>query len=220
MGYIHAVEIDEGQTHLIEPLLFATAAGTSTALTAAINNFTLVNGVYVNIKVGEVGDNATLNVNGTGAKNIYYNNIAISPNMLSPNHIYTFIYDGTNWTILGDIIGTNVLINTTAGWQAQPRNTYPSGTILIYSDRGTVTETVNNVEITKTVPGVKISDGSTPIIDLAFVGDDVIAAVRAEINSHVNDNIRHITANERSFWNNKINCDNTLTSHTLIITRN
>lgn len=220
MGYIHSIEIDNNQSYLIEPLLFATASGTSTTLTAAINNFTLVAGAYVNLKVGEVGANATLNVNSTGAKNIYYNNVQINADMLSENHIYTFVYDGTNWVVLGDITGTNVLLNTTSEWQTLSNQTYPRGTILIYTDHGTVTETINNTEVTKTVPGVKISDGSTPIIDLPFVGDDVIAAVRAEINTHINDNVRHITAAERTLWNNKINCNDTVTDGNLILNRN
>ena len=220
MGYIHSVEIDSNQSYLIEPLLFATAGGTSTALTAAINNFTLVAGAYVNLKVGTVGANATLNVNSTGAEYIYYNNVQISAGMLSENHIYTFVYDGTNWVVLGDITGKNVLINTTSGWQALYNQTYPRGTVLVYTDRGTVTENVNNEEVTKTVPGVKISDGSTPIIDLPFVGDDVIAAIRAEINTHINDNVRHITAAERAFWNNKINCNDTVTDSNLVLNRN
>lgn len=220
MGYIHSIEIDSNQSYLIEPLLFATAGGTSTALTAAINNFTLVTGAYVNIKVGEVGTNATLNVNSTGAKNIYYNNVQINADMLSENHIYTFIYDGTNWIVLGDITGKNILVNTVSGWQTQYTYVAPRGMILIYTDRGTVTETVNNAEVTKTVPGIKIGDGSTPIIDLPFVGDDVIAAVRSELNTHINDNIRHITAAERTAWNNKINCEDTVTNNNLILTRN
>lgn len=220
MAYIHQVQIGQnGDPYLIEPLLFATASGTSTALTAAISNFTLVNGAYVNVKVGVVGTNATLNVNGTGAKNIYYNNTQISIGMLSENHIYTFIYDGTNWNVLGDIVQTNVLINTTSGWQAYYNQSAPSGMILIYSDHGTVTETINNTEITKTVPGIKIGDGFTPIIDLPFVGDDTIAAIRSELNDHINDNIRHITAAERSFWNNKINCQDIVNNHNLILTR-
>lgn len=219
MGYIHTVKL-EGTDYLIEPLLFTTASGTSQALTAAISNFALFTGAYVNIKVGEVGDNATLSVNGTDAKPIYYNNSQISAGMLSANHIYTFIYDGTNWVVLGDITGKNILINTTTGWQTLYNHTYPRGTILIYTNHGTVTEIVNNEEVTKTVPGIKISDGSTPIIDLPFVGDDVIAGVRSEINTHINDNVRHITAEERAFWNNKINCEDTVSSNNLILTRN
>jgi len=140
--------------------------------------------------------------------------------MLSANHIYTFVYDGTNWVILGDITGKNVLINTTSGWQESYSYIAPRGTILIYTNRGTVTETVNNVEVTKTVPGIKIGDGSTPIIDLPFVGDDVIALVRAELNDHINDNVRHITAEERTFWNNKINCNDTVTNSNLVLNRN
>jgi len=65
-----------------------------------------------------VDTNATLNVNGTGAKSIYYNSVHINTGMLSEDHIYTFIYDGTNWTILGDITGRNVLVKTTAQWAA------------------------------------------------------------------------------------------------------
>ena len=75
MGYIYSIQTPDNTTHLIEPLLFATAGGTRIALTAGINNFNLVAGAYVNIKVGEVGSNATLNVNNTGAKDIYYNNM-------------------------------------------------------------------------------------------------------------------------------------------------
>ena len=115
MGYIHAVNI-LNSTHLIEPLLFATADGTSTALTAGINNFVLVAGAYVNIKVNTIGANATLNVNNTGAKPIYYGNVAISSDMLTSGNIYTFIYDGTKWNVLGDIISTNVMIGTTQEW--------------------------------------------------------------------------------------------------------
>lgn len=220
MGYIHTITIDNNQSYLIEPLLFSTVGGTSIALTAAINNFSLAPGAYVHLKIGEVGANATLNVNNTGAKSIYYNNVQISAGMLTENNIYTFVYDGTNWVVLGDITGKNILINTTTNWQSLYNQKYPRGTILIYTDRGTVTETVNNEEVTKTVPGIKISDGSTPIIDLPFVGDDVIAAVRAEINTHINDNVRHITAAERAFWNNKINCNDTVTNSNLVLNRN
>lgn len=220
MGYIYSVDIDNTNSYLIEPLLFATAGGTSTALTADISNFTLTAGAYVNIKVGTVDANATLNVNNTGAEKIYYNNIRISAGMLTADHIYTFVYDGTNWTVLGDLAGSNVIVNTTAGWQSNYNYIAPRGMVLVYTDHGTVTETVNNEEITKTVPGVKIGDGSTPVIDLSFVGDDVIAQIRSELNTHINDNVRHITAAERTFWNNKINCNDTVNTNNLVLTRN
>lgn len=203
MGYIHSVQLNDNSTHLIEPILFTTVSGTSTALTAAISNFELAAGVYVNLKVGTVGANATLNVNGTGAKAIYYNGVAIGANMLSENNIYTFIYTGTQWELVGDITGKNIMIGTTAEWDSHSNYVAPEGTICIYTDRGSY---INN-GTTIVVPGIKISDGSAYVTSLPFVGDDMIAAVRAELNNHINDEVKHITAQERTFWNNKINTE-------------
>ena len=219
MGYIHSVQIDNS-IHLIEPLLFTTAGGTSTALTAAINNFVLIAGAYVNIKVNTVGDLATLNVNGTGAKSIFYNDVQISANMLTEGNIYTFIYDGVNWNILGDITGKNIMIGTTSEWQQHYNYIAPNGTILIYSDHGTLTQIINDQEVTKIVPGIKIADGSTPVIDTPFVGDDVIIPLKKELDDHIHDNIRHITADERNFWNHKIDCEDNVTANNLILKRN
>ena len=216
MAYIHSVSITNDQTYLIEPLLFATAGGTSTALTAGISNFSLVAGAYVNVKVGEVGANATLNVNSTGAVDIYYNNVQISAGMLTSGNIYTFVYDGVNWNVLGDITGKNILIGSTSEWSFHSAYVAPSGTICIYTDHGTVQ--INSV--TRTVPGIKISDGSTPIIDMAFVGDDVTIPIRKELDEHIADSVRHITAAERTSWNNKITCDDTVQNNNLILTRN
>ena len=220
MGYIHTVSIDSSQSYLIEPLLFATASGTSSNLIATIDNYSLVAGTYVHVKVGQVATNATLNVNGTGQKSIYYKGMPISEGMLTENNIYTFIYTGTNWEVLGDITGQNILVGTTSYWNEHYDYVAPRGTILIYTDHGTVTVTVNNEQVTKTVPGIKIADGSTPLIDAPFVGDDVAAAIRSEISNHINDNVRHITAAERTFWNNKINCVDTVSNNNLILNRN
>lgn len=214
MGYIHSVQLDDNSIHRIQPTLFATAGGTSTALTAAISNFELAAGVYVNIKVNTVGANATLNVNNTGAKPIYYNGTAINANTLSEDNIYTLIYTGTYWEIIGDITGKNIMIGTTAEWQAHSTYIAPEGTICIYSDRGSYQDTNNN---TITVPGIKISDGFAYVTSLPFVGDDVIAAVRTELNNHINDNVRHITADERTFWNNKLNT--LMDGETLVLNR-
>lgn len=214
MGYIHSVQLDDNSIHRIQPTLFATAGGTSTALTAGISNFELATGVYVNIKVNTVGANATLNVNNTGAKPIYYNGTAINANTLSEDNIYTLIYTGTNWEIIGDITGKNIMIGTTAEWQAHSTYIAPEGTICIYSDRGSYQDTNNN---TITVPGIKISDGFAYVTSLPFVGDDVIAAVRTELNNHINDNVRHITADERTFWNNKLNT--LMDGETLVLNR-
>lgn len=204
MGYIHTISIGANDPHLIEPALFATAGGTDVALTAGISNFSLFSGAYVNVKVGEVGANATLNVNNTGAIDIYYNGATINANTLSADNIYTFIYDGLHWVIVGDITAKNIMIGTTAEWNEHIRYVAPRGTICIYTDHGTYTDTNNN---TITVPGIKVSDGLAYLADQPFIGDDVAAAIRTELSNHINDNIRHITSEERTFWNNKLNCD-------------
>lgn len=210
MGYIHAVQLNDNSTHLIEPKLFATAGGTSTVLTAGISNFELTAGVYINLKVGTVGANATLNVNNTGAKPIYYNGAAINANTLSEDNIYTLIYTGTNWEIVGDITGKNIMIGTTAEWQAHSAYIAPEGTLCIYTDASSYTDGDDNRIV---VPGLKISNGVNTIVDSPFIGDDI----RKILNDHINDQVRHITNAERTFWNNKINCD--MSNENLILNR-
>ena len=82
------------------------------------------------------------------------------------------------------------------------------GNILIYTDK----ETLND---NTTVPGIKIGDGLAYGIDLPFVGDDIAE----DLLSHINNTTVHITAAERTKWNNKINCEDSVSAETLILTR-
>lgn len=204
MGYIHTINIGANDAHLIEPALFATAGGTNTTLTAGISNFTLFSGAYVNVKVGEVGANATLNVNNTGAIDIYYNGAQINANTLTADNIYTFVYDGSHWVIVGDITAKNILIGTSTEWASHSSYIAPTGTICIYTDHGTYVDT-NSTTIT--VPGIKISDGRAYIEDQPFVGDDVAYDIRTELRNHTSNTAIHVSAEDRQFWNNKLNCD-------------
>jgi hypothetical protein len=109
------------------------------------------------------------------------------------------------------------MIGSTAEWDAHSSYIAPEGTICIYTDHGTYTDKNEN---TITVPGIKISDGLAYVVDLPFIGDDVANAIRNELNEHINDNIRHITNAERIFWNNKLNCNDTVTGEVLVLNRN
>lgn len=103
MGYVKDVQIGSN-THLIEPTIYAATAGTAAAITAAISNFELVTGVIVTIKITTSNNaNATLSVNGTTAKSIYYNNAAINANVLQANRVYSLVYDGTYWQVIGEL---------------------------------------------------------------------------------------------------------------------
>lgn len=81
-----------------------TAAATA-AKEVSLTGFALETGARIAVKftVTNTAANPTLNVNGTGAKNIYYRGAAISAGYLAANRVYEFIYDGTNYELVGDI---------------------------------------------------------------------------------------------------------------------
>lgn len=82
----------------------STAAATA-AKVVSCTGFALVTGAEVTVKftVTNTAANPTLNVNGTGAKAIYYRGAAISAGYLAANRTYTFRYNGTQYELVGDI---------------------------------------------------------------------------------------------------------------------
>lgn len=82
----------------------STVAGTPTK-TVSCNGFTLVTGAKIAVKftVTNTASNPMLSVNNTTAKAIYYHGAAIQAGYLAQNHIYEFVYDGTNYELVGDI---------------------------------------------------------------------------------------------------------------------
>lgn len=107
MSYINKVTTG-GNTHLIEPTLFAVAGGTSAAYTAAISNFDLVEGAVIHIKFTATNSAAaTLNVNSTGAKNMLYEGETLVAGVLVSNRIYSFVCTKDNdvwrWEMINDL---------------------------------------------------------------------------------------------------------------------
>lgn len=113
----------------------STAAATQ-AKTVSVTGFNLVTGARVTIKftVTNTAANPTLNVNGTGAKEIKYRGSAISTGYLAANRVYEFVYDGTAYLFMGDI---NTDSNTTysagsgltlSGTQFKHKNAVAAGT--------------------------------------------------------------------------------------------
>ena len=82
----------------------STAAGTA-AKTVSAGDFSLETGAMVVVKftVTNTAANPTLNVSSTGAKAIYYNGAAITAGYLKANKVYQFIYNGTQWDLVGDV---------------------------------------------------------------------------------------------------------------------
>lgn len=76
-------------------------------------------------------------------------------------------------------------------------NTYPS----LISDQGTIYVYVDHHEIDgEYVPGFKVGDGTSYLIDMPFTD----SYMDENLNEHINDEIRHITQEEREKWNNKV----------------
>ena len=102
-----------------------------------------------------------------------------------------------------------------------------AGEIIIYDDYETKTYTVEEYgeTITKTVniPNIKIGTGNAYVQDLGFVDEKT----RDIILNHINNTEIHTTLQEKLFWNNKINVDDSrdvldgeLSDETLILNRN
>lgn len=110
MSYINRINDGNG-THLIEPTLFAVAGGTSSAYTATIDNFELVTGVTISLKITTNNlASATLSINSGTAKAIQYKGSAIATDTLKSTHIYTLVYDGTVWHVVGEKLNSNELV--------------------------------------------------------------------------------------------------------------
>lgn len=94
----------DGSAAIVHYGTCSTAAATA-AKTVACTSFTLVTGsrIVVKFTVTNTAANPTLNVNSTGAKAIQYRGAAISAGYLAANRTYEFVYDGTNYQLVGDI---------------------------------------------------------------------------------------------------------------------
>lgn len=96
---------------------------------------------------------------------------------------------------LQDYLNTNlnkqILFNTTAAWNAQVQLQSQANTLYIYTDHQVDSE--GNV-----IAGIKVGDGNAYLIDMPFTDSAIM--------EHISDNVRHISAEERAFWNNKVSC--------------
>lgn len=109
-GYVGNVKIGS-DTHKVGSTLFgtcSTAAATAAKAVTLAEFTTLLTGVMVPVRFTVTNTAAiaslTLNVNGTGAKPIKYRGGNLpSAGYLAANRIYLFVYDGTNWEVVGDL---------------------------------------------------------------------------------------------------------------------
>ena len=107
----------------------STAAGTA-AKTVTLSGFVLDTGAEITVKFSSTNTaaNPTLNVNSTGAKGIRYKNAAVPSGYIVANKTYRFVYDGTYWQIVGDVIAElQAQIDALAQQLASPWDCIPVG---------------------------------------------------------------------------------------------
>ena len=128
-----------GTANIIHYGTCSTAAAT-VAKTVSCTGFTLVTGAEITIRftVTNTAKRPTLNVNNTGAKAIVYRNAAISAGYLAANRVYKFVYDGTNYELIGDVnTDTNNKVTQTV---TTTDSTYPILTSATANRTATATE--------------------------------------------------------------------------------
>ena len=94
----------DGTSNAINYGVCNTGAGIA-AKTVSINNFELINGATITVKFANnnTANNPTLNVSDTGAKPIFYRGARLDKAQLTNNRYFTFVYDGTNYNVVGDL---------------------------------------------------------------------------------------------------------------------
>ena len=115
---------------------------------------------------------------------------------------------------LGEINRDRIQVNTTAYWNSQRGYVPRAGDFIIYTDYNTIEKEGHIIY----VPGIKVGDGKAYVQDLPFLDDSTSEALIA----HINDDSRHITEEERTRWNNKINVNDSaeIEGEALIFNRN
>ena len=84
-----------------------TAANVQTK-TISIPQYNLITGAKVIVKFENTNTvaNPTLNVSNTGARPIIYKGTSIPTEALSANSVREFVFDGTNYLLIGDLVLT------------------------------------------------------------------------------------------------------------------
>lgn len=117
-------------------------AGETAAKVATCQNFSLIEGAFVNIRFVYTNSAAvaelTLNVNSTGAKSIRcQGSVLPSADTISSGCVYTFVYDGTYWELTGGTgisAGTQVVAITAEDYAALSDTQKNNGNLYIITN--------------------------------------------------------------------------------------
>ena len=94
-------------------------------------------------------------------------------------------------------VGGSIYYDTKENWNAQRQLIAKRKAIYVYSNYSYIEDEVGNRTY---IPAIKIGDGTSYLIDMPFVSDDI----RKEIMDHITQDGIHVTERDRFFWNNKV----------------
>ena len=139
-----------------------TAAGTQ-AKTVTIPNFSLAAGARVIVKFQNTNTHATatLNVSSTGAKPLWWHGAQIGKNRLQANHTYEFVYNGTQWELVGTLDVSGDYLPLAGG--TVTGNLAVSGTLTQGGKAVAQDDAVVHLAGTETVTGAKTFSGATTV---------------------------------------------------------
>lgn len=103
----------------------------------------------------------------------------------------------------------NIRYKTTAEWDENLTLISSAGVIYIYSDH--ITKEIDGQTVV--IPGLKVGDGTSYLIDLPFIDD----GIAADFTEHILNNIIHVTPEDRDFWNNKVSASVVLNDEDYIL---
>lgn len=104
----------------------------------------------------------------------------------------------------------NFYSDTVEGWKSKIHYVAEQNTMYIYIDYK------KNEDQDFYIPGIKLGDGKTYLIDLPFL-NNINSDIDKQILQHVKNKDIHITSQQRLFWNNKLNL--TMDNENLVFNR-
>lgn len=120
------------------------------------------------------------------------------------------------WSKIKNIKPENTLTyesRTVEEWNSDVDFVSQKDTLYIYSNYRVIEDDEDN-EIF--LPGLKIGDGKAFLIDLPFLNTGTLDQ---QILDHINDNVIHVSLQDRQFWNRKLNYHLEDSSQTLVLNR-
>lgn len=99
-------------------------------------------------------------------------------------------------------------------WDADRDIIAEKDVLYIYSDYKTIQKDGKQL----LVPGLKIGDGVSYLIDIPFV-NNLNSEFEDLLLDHINNKVIHVSAYDREFWDNKLNLDLELQDENLILNR-